>query len=463
MRVAIARYIRTPDNYFFDLFDAAAAGLLNEEGHFAVVAERTGSPDFEEEDLLEGMAAFLEDFAPRLVQLTYLPSQELARRIKEATGAVIMAVGSRLLLQCPWVDYVLSEPDPIALLELVEVLEGRREPHEVAALWWRDGDGVRTSGKPLHPMFEVFSRCAIDYESFFRMGPGRPPEVRKHIAADWGCIYRNARGPALPPGCPADQVRKGGCTFCLRPASDALDPELRQEMLSVQVDAVLSAFPALQKLILIDEHALSYASDLARLVLTRPLDGVDLLVSGRLDHVARYRGPLETALAMLEGRNTVRLYQFGIENLADSVLERYNKGLTFEDIRRACGTIRELTSAHSNLRIEPSFGFILFDPWTTLDELRQNVRRAGIIDLPGLRGDAPRTSLRLFPETPLYWKAVHDGLLTGAVDDNDFGYSVESGWKFQHADTAEVFRRLAATPRSIDSWDALGRILADTM
>ncbi|MBM4352514.1 MAG: hypothetical protein FJ109_01750 [Deltaproteobacteria bacterium] len=459
MRVALARYVRTSDNYFFDLFDAAAAGALNRAGHFAVVAERTALAGFDEDDLVEGLVSFLSDFAPRLVQLSYLPSQVLARRVKEATGAAIVAVGSRLLLECPWVDYVLSEPDPLALLQLVEVLEGKRSPGEVAALSWRDGEQVRTSETGLHAMHEIFSRCPVDYDAFFRMGPGRPAEIRKHIAGDWGCTYRHARGPVLPPGCPAGQVHSGGCTFCLRPAAHPLEWELKRDMLAGQIDAVVSAFPAIRKLILIDEHALSFADDLARLVLTRPLDGVDLLLSGRLDHVARYRGPLETALSMLEGRNTLRLYQFGIENLADSVLERYNKGIRFEDILRACATIRELSSAHPNLCIEPSFGFILFDPWTTLDELRENAERARLVDLVRLRGDAPHTSLRLFPETPLYWKAVHDGLLTGTIDDNDFGYSVESGWQFRHADTAAVFDRLNRYEGDDEPWDVLARLV----
>ncbi len=460
MRVALARYVRTPDNYFFDLFDAAAAGALNQAGHFAVVAERTAMPGFDEADLVEGLVSFLSDFAPRIVQLSYLPSQDLARRIKEATGALIVAVGSRLLLRCPWVDYVLSEPDPLALLELTEVVEGTRGPEQVAALSWRGAGGDHSSAFPLHPMFEIFSRCPIDYGSFFRMGPGRPLEVRKHIAGDWGCIYRNARGPLLPPGCPSDQVHAGGCTFCLRPAASALDWDLKREMLAGQIDSVVSAFPGVQKLILIDEHALSFAEDFARLVLTRPLEGVDLLLSGRLDHVARYKGPLETALSMLEGRNVVRLYQFGIENLADSVLERYNKGLSFADIHRACTTIRELAASHPNLRIEQSFGFILFDPWTTLEELRQNIERARLIDLPSLRGDAPHTSLRLFPETPLYWRAVADGLLTGSIDDNDFGYSVNSGWQFRHPEVAAVFHRLCAADSSADPWKTLASILA---
>ena len=463
MRIAIARYIRCPDNYFFDLFDAVAAGTLSDAGHTAVVVERVLSDSLQEEDLLEGMISFLDDFAPDLVFLPYLPTQELARRVKQCTAAQITVFGSRIMLESRWVDFVIAEPDPLACLELVEALSSEREFGTVAALSWQvDGETI-TSEKPLHPMEEIFKRGRIDYDAFFRLGPHRPYEVRKHIAGDWGCTYRNAapdNGAGSIPGCPSFAAT-GGCTFCSRPRSNVLPWEAKEKILGYQLDEVLAAFPALNKLIVIDEYALSFVDELARLVSSRPLQGVEILVSGRLDHVERHRHRLEFALELLEGRNSLRLYQFGIENFSDSVLRRYNKGMDYAGIRAACRLILDMVDRFDNLGIERSFGLILFDPWTTVDELRENVERAREIDLPRFRDQAPFTSLRLHPEVPLYWKARQDGLLTGHIDDDSFGYSVNSGWSFQHPDTAAVWRELANRRGSKEPWPLLEEILRD--
>jgi hypothetical protein len=461
MRIAIARYIKCPDNYFFDIFDAVAAGSLRALGHQAIVVERVSSPALAEEDILDGLLSFLQEFGPSLVFIPYLPNQELARRVREMTGARIVAVGSRLMLECPHVDFVIGEPDPLACVELVEALEGKRSFDQVGILAYRESGALRVSAVPLHPIAEIFSRGTIDYDAFYRLGPGIPVEQRKHVVGDWGCFYRNhpfsspqLEGLECPPG-----VAAGGCTFCSRPAMVPLPWEVKEELLGRQIDEVLASFPDLAKLIVIDEQALRFVDDLARLVLTRPLDGVELLISGRLDLVERHCDRLEQALAMLAGRNRIRLYQFGIENLADTALERYNKGMDFPTIERACQLIEQLESRHRNLGVEESFGFICFDPWTTIAELQQNVERSALIDLHRLREQAPFTSLRLFPEVPLYWKARAEGLLTGRIDDNEFGYSVNSGWRFKHDETRRVYDELARLRGAALPWDLVGQVL----
>ena len=520
MRVAIARYIRSPDNYFFDLFDAAAAGALKAAGHDALVVERICGPGFDEAEMMSGLARKLSDFDAQLVILPYLPSGELARVVKAATRARIAAVGSSVLLDCPHVDWVLQEMDPLACVELAEVAEGRREAADVAGLTWRADDRGGQTGQAeahpqrppspagqaeahpqrppspagqaeahpqrppspaghaeadlalgrlrrgpsgLHSVVQIFGECPIDYSAFLRMGPGRPPEVRKHIAGDWGCPYRTARlsdawraGLALP-----ESAWQGGCTFCTRPGTDAVLPEIKVELMGRQLDAVLEAFPDVRKLIVIDENALSYVDQVARLFASRPTEGVDLLVSGRIPHVQQHRDKLESALALLADRSTLRLYQFGIENLSDSVLQRYNKGMTYSDISAGIWQIRQLQQQWPNLGVEQSFGFILFDPWTTVAELKENAARAASLALDLFRGSAAATSLRLYPELPLYWKAVHDGLITQRLTADDFGYSAGSGWRFREPATERIFNRVRSGTGK-QGWAALKDALSWT-
>lgn len=461
MKVAVARYIKLQDNYFFDLFDAVTAGTLNELGHDAIVVERMAADGFSEEDLMEGLVAFLKDFQPALVFLPYLPTTDLARRIREETGAWIAAFGSVLMLNCEDVDYVIQEPDPLACAELVEALSDGRDFDTVAALAWRDGSEIVRSRAPLHPISDIMSAGTIDYESFYRLGPGQPTEVRKHIAGDWGCGYKNKEfspETGLEGMVPA-HAPQGGCTFCMRPCSSPLAWEEKGEMLERQMDAVLESFPDMKKLIVVDEGALAYVDKLAGQLATKPAEGIELLVSGRLNYLSRYREQLEVALEILSGTNTIRLYQFGMENLSDSVLKRYNKGLSFQEIREACDLMFKLIEAHHNLEAEESFGFIMFDPWTTWRELKENVARARQFDISRLRSSAPYTAMRLYPEAPLYWRALKEGLLTGKMGENDFGYSVGSGWSFKYEATAKIHDELMRSRGSGHGWENLAKAL----
>lgn len=459
MKVLIVRYVRNPDNYFFDLFDATSAGTLRDAGHDAAVVERVLADGFDEEAVLEGLYRFAVDFAPQLIFLSYVPTSSLPRTLAERTGAVIAASGSRLLLEGTGIDYVLAEPDPLALVQLVEVLENKRPPAEVAALSWLDDNISRRSGLPLHSIFDIFTLGRIDYDAFYRLGPGTAPELRKHIAGDWGCPYRHAAPPSPLPGERPPWVPGGGCTFCTRPAWTNLDWDLKGPILGQQMDRVLAAFPDPAKLIVIDEDGLAHADGIASLVSNRPFDGTEILLSGRLDHVARSRERLENALEVLRKTNTLRLYQFGIENLSDSALHRYNKGLTFADIEVALLLIDDLEGRHANLAVERSFGFILFDPWTSLEELRTNAQRALVLRLDRYRGQAPFTSLRLQPEMALYWQARAEGLLTGTVEDNVFGYSVDSGWRFRDEAVARVYAECQHRRGELPPWQLLGDIL----
>ena len=461
MKVAIARYIKMQDNYFFDLFDAITAGTLNELGHDAIVVERMAADGFSEEDLMEGLVAFLKDFQPALVFLPYLPTTRLARRIREETGAWLAAFGSILMLNCEDVDYVIQEPDPLACVELVEALSRNRKLATVAALAWRDGEEIVRSPAPLHPIGDIMEAGIIDYESFYRLGPGQPTEVRKHIAGDWGCGYKNKEfSPETGlEGMVPDHAPQGGCTFCLRPCSTPMAWEEKGEMLERQLDSVLEAFPDMKKLIVVDEGALAFVDKIAGLMATKPTEGIELLVSGRLNYLPKYRDRLEAALEILSGTNTIRLYQFGLENLSDSVLKRYNKGQSFQQIQDACKLMFKLIEKHENLEAEESFGFIMFDPWTTWRELKENVVRARQFDISRLRSSAPYTAMRLYPEAPLYWRALKEGLLTGRMGENDFGYSVGSGWNFKHEATARIHDELMKKRGSGRGWENLARVL----
>ncbi len=453
MNVVIARYVRNPDNYFFDLFDVTAAALLRQTGHNADVVEvmaldRKGngvSPDL----LVEAM----RPFSPDVVFLPYLPQRELAVVIAEELSPQIVAFGSRLLLEIPEVSFVLPEVDPLACAQLVENLASHGELGGIPGLCFRDQGNVGVNPGPVHSVKEIFEAALPDYSTLKSYGPGKPVEVRKHVAGDWGCPYRHTLATGVDFGSSEPSVLSGGCTFCSRPYPDGTPVGQKCDVIESQLRVLLPAFPLMRKLILIDEMGLAYVDRVAGILDELGVWDLQLLVSGRLDHLSRYQENLFRALEILKPRNAgIRLYQFGIENLSDSVLVRYNKGISYDGIRTGIGRISEWTSRSSNLTVEPSFGFILFDPWTTPDELWENVERRVESQLDKVRGQAVFTHLRLQPEIPLFWQARADGLLDESVADSAFGYSANAGWRFADPRVGRVYEELNARRGEEPPW-----------
>lgn len=454
MQITIVRYIRNPDNYFFDIFDAASSALLGNRGHDVQVVERVLAPGFDEQDLLDGLVEYVGQLRPDLIWLSYVPFPELVRRLKERTNAPVVAVGSRLLLEtCP-LDLVLPEPDPLALVEIAASLES--DGFLVAS-----GASGRVWDGRLHSVAEIFLGAEPDYSRFVRLGPGRPVELRKHIAGEWGCPAKGTSGMGFGSVVPMERRSPDsqvGCTFCTRPPWSGTPWDVKELVLGRQLDAVLAEFPKMSKLIVIDDHILGHIDKLMRLWISRPTGGIDLLVSGRLDQLISNRHIIESALELLGDRAQMRLYQFGIENLSDSALQRLGKGMTYETVVRAVRLIDSMLERHPNLAVEPSFGFIMFDPWTTIDELKENCIRAPLLRLHRFRPGAVMTSLRLTPETPLWLKAKHDGLLLNEPPESGFGYSAHNRWRFLDPNVQAIHNRLVKdNPK--DPWNALNALL----
>lgn len=76
---------------------------------------------------------------------------------------------------------------------------------------------------------------------------------------------------------------------------------------------------------------------------------------------------VERALFLLLKKAGLRKVFLGIESGAQSALDRYNKGTTVEMNKEALRILKEIS-----INVDP--GFIMFDPNTTLKELKQNLR-----------------------------------------------------------------------------------------
>ena len=95
----------------------------------------------------------------------------------------------------------------------------------------------------------------------------------------------------------------------------------------------------------------------------------------------------------------------GLESGSDDALRVYNKRITVEQNFRAISLLRD---AH----IQTQIGFIMFNPYSTLNEVRENAQF--LADIGELFRFFPLTrSMDVFFGTPIYHALLRDGLITG--------------------------------------------------
>ncbi|MDH7600872.1 MAG: radical SAM protein [Armatimonadota bacterium] len=100
----------------------------------------------------------------------------------------------------------------------------------------------------------------------------------------------------------------------------------------------------------------------------------------------------------------------GIESGSPTQLERFRKGTTVEQNRAAVETIRELG-------LKMDVGFIMFDPYVTLEELEENMSF-----VRDLRLSVPMIRLQLYPGLPVIDRIREDGLLIEKGLDLDYRF-----------------------------------------
>lgn len=138
---------------------------------------------------------------------------------------------------------------------------------------------------------------------------------------------------------------------------------------------------------------------------------IPFVISARADNVDR------ELFALLKEAGLVQVF-LGVEAGVQSMLDRFNKGVTVEQNRRAVSVIRELG-------IEPVIGFILFDQDTTVQELLDNLTFLKEIGLTqgGLNSRLDVLNrLEVYPGTPVEQKLRAEGNLTGDFTAYDYRF-----------------------------------------
>jgi hypothetical protein len=179
--------------------------------------------------------------------------------------------------------------------------------------------------------------------------------------------------------------------------------------------------------------------------------GLTMSMQCRPDVIVSRRADIELLARKAERAQTViKIAVVGYENFSPAELQRMNRGVTPADLASAAAILgswaRDPIPGLDVKGYIPSF--ILFNPWTTLEDLELNLRE---IQRHGL-ASANIERMRIGSATPLYEmarraKLTSSGPVRLAVHPN--GYFSETGYSFRDA-------RVAAASDGLDALKSLG-------
>lgn len=337
-----------------------------------------------------------------------------------------------------------TEPElALAFRRLVTAVARGDDPAAVPGVGRVVDDQVETAAPLDRPLVRRPYRAVVEQDV---IAPGGPPRaVRKTLVGNMGCPF--AADPMENPhyagvSVPAGQgLARLGCAFChmggdyeKRPDGEVVDSLVEQAAFWSE------RAPWVEEFVLSDQHPQRYLAALVRAAAAAGVRPVRWLFAARADAFVRERVRIEAAIAAAEDTGHVlEAYLSGFEAFSDRELARYNKGTTVADLLAAVEAMRSLAAAHPRaFAYDRARGhsLILWNPWTTPEDLRDGVRVMRTHGLAGLFHEMGRNRLRLYRDLPIYHAAARDHALADAWEDGDEGaarrkgYSTEHPWRF---------------------------------
>jgi radical SAM superfamily enzyme YgiQ (UPF0313 family) len=435
-----------------------------------------------------------------LVGLDSIFPIDVVNQIKDAfpeLPVVVGGVNALALFLASAADLAVVGPGRVAVRSLARALAAGTGLDEVPNLYYRQGrhfprgEGQRGGGpgalaaaasaRPIdhtgrHRAWNVEEEV-LPYEPLLDwdyLGSGREPAANRRllsIVPEFGCPYQQDAlalpgfAPLHKDDSPAEILphldihpraaaamrafigNTGGCSFCVFRFQDLtlLDTERTVALLMTQVRH-LQQVAGVREFSLQSENPLRVLRPfLARLAAMRiPADRVAIRTMATI--LLAKADELRRALVLAREHGTqIILQQIGFESFDQEQLDRFNKGISVADNRRAARLLAELKAEFGDT-LEPfsGHGLILFDPWTTPESLGRNL---GAIaeDAPFLLPAVGVQSKLVFydPFNPIFRLAQKEGLLVPSPHDY--------GWDFRFADprTADFVQMVLALDRHL--------------
>lgn len=316
-----------------------------------------------------------------------------------------------------------------------------------------DALSVGKAGRASEPLLYVGSEAPYhpEVQRAFE-APGLLPAIAPRaweVLGRLGCPYRRpAWSNRAFAGVNMDKASplSRGCTMCSFRTGrwGRVRPEEWLDSVCRQMAWVRSLNPTAFRFRLVDHHGLEYIRPLLRRFRDLGWTGLTLMLDARVDQTLGRDDWEEVAEEARAVGARLDLTCIGFENFSQSELDRLNKGVTVAQNVAAANLVRALWERHPEVfvRLHAAAGFVTWTPWTTLDDLRENVKHFRALRFSDFRSDLASLRLRLYPDLPLYALAAKDGLLLDEWPpdwEKPVGYSADHPWRFQSQETASAY------------------------
>ncbi len=327
-------------------------------------------------------------------------SIDIAKRIKEANSRIKIIFGGHhvtfshkdILENFPFVDIIVRGEGEITLLELINKIKDKQALGEIKGITYRNEEKIiENSSMPLIEDLDTlpFPIRQRDYYDVQSEG-----EKTANLITSRGCPYR----------CSFCSVRyfyksQPGKNYRMRSPSNVVD-----EIIGLVNNFKINHIAFLGDNIFINPE---YLIEIADTLLSK---GIFLTFSliARADQVVQH----QEYISILKQRG-LRDIEIGIESGSQAVLNRFCKDITVEENRQAIDILKK-----NDIKIKVDF--IMFDPQTSIEDLRKNIKLLkGFGIVPFFFDDFARimlySQLSLYPGTLYYEKMRKAGKLKGSI------------------------------------------------
>lgn len=358
-------------------------------GYLAAVLERRGDEvrifDFGldprrplEEEVLDVLA-----FRPDVIGLTamttsYHSAEQTISLLRAGTHAPMVLGGphatvfpERTLREQPALDYLVFGEGEETMLELMEVIEGRRDPAMVAGLCYRRAGQVMCN--PARPLIRDLDALPFPARHLFQLG--RYPLY----APDGGRMLTVLTSR----GCPYN------CSYCFKGIVGRTYRQRSPENLIQELKELIRTYGI---------HNFYFIDDLFTLDVKRLNVLLDMMIAEGLDIRWQCLARVDRVTPELLRRMAAagcRQIHYGIESGNQEILERVGKRITLEQVRQAVRW-----TAEAGIRSKGYF--MLGLPGDTEETMEQTIQFAASLDLD----DAMFSLTTPFPGTRLWEELV---------------------------------------------------------
>ncbi len=275
------------------------------------------------------------------------------------------------------------------------------------------------------------------------------------------CVYERSvvKSPCYEDLDLSRATRTTGCAFCRRPAeSDSLRTQLSPaELAARQVRAIsrlepTARFPgefALESVLILHQFERFFA-----LVLDSSVAPSAFYFGCRIDELLRCAGRIEGVLDRIRAAgHTIHLANVGVENFSPVENQRLNKRIEADQVAEFLATLDrwgQRWPGTVQFDRHGGFGFILFTPWTTLEDLETNAKQLEQLRIQNVLFCIV-SRLLLTEGRPITLLAERDDLTCAEFDDplmakfclagclTEWGER-EIPWRFAHPEIALLYR-----------------------